>query len=75
MKETVQFKLNIPADLKHWLEEQARANIRSQGAEIIAILRAEKDRNKRSETDEIAGKSKTRSQVYHGFAKTEGELS
>lgn len=39
MQEKVQFKLNLPADVKEWLSEQAARNIRSQGSEIVAILR------------------------------------
>jgi hypothetical protein len=34
-----QFKLNIPADVKRWVEAQAAANMRSQSAEIIFTLR------------------------------------
>lgn len=34
-----QFKLNLPADVKAWLEEQAQKNVRSQGAEIVFCLR------------------------------------
>ena len=34
-----QFKLNLPADVKAWLEEQAQKNVRSQGAEIVFRLR------------------------------------
>jgi hypothetical protein len=45
----VQFKLVLPADLKRWLEREAKRNLRSQSAEIISVLR---DRQK-----EIAGRS------------------
>lgn len=36
----VQFKVNLPADVKAWLEAEAKRNIRSQGAQIVACLRA-----------------------------------
>lgn len=39
MPESVQFKLNLPADVKAWLAEQATRNLRSQSAEIVATLR------------------------------------
>ena len=31
---TTQFKLNLPADVKAWLEEEAVRNLRSQGAQV-----------------------------------------
>ncbi len=40
MQQAIQFKLNLPADVKSWLEAQAKQNIRSQGAEVVACLRA-----------------------------------
>lgn len=36
---TLQFKLNIPAHVKLWLEEQADRNMRSQNAEIVLALK------------------------------------
>ena len=36
----VQFKVNLPADVKAWLEIEAKRNVRSQGAQIVACLRA-----------------------------------
>lgn len=39
MQKPVQFKLNLPADVKAWLEDQAQKNVRSQGAEIVFCLR------------------------------------
>lgn len=44
MADTVQFKLNLPREVKRWLEEQAKANIRSQGAEVVSILRERMER-------------------------------
>jgi len=44
MNDVVQFKLNIPADLKAWIEAQSRRNVRSQGAEIVACLRERMER-------------------------------
>lgn len=38
-----QFKLNLPSDVKTWIEAQAAKNLRSQGAEIVACLRAHMD--------------------------------
>lgn len=38
--EIVQFKVNLPVDVKAWLELEARKNVRSQGAQIVACLRA-----------------------------------
>ncbi|NSL22890.1 Arc family DNA-binding protein [Agrobacterium tumefaciens] len=35
----VQFKLNLPHDIKEWLEEKARQNLRSQNSEVILALR------------------------------------
>ncbi|GGE04818.1 hypothetical protein SAMN05421774_101804 [Gemmobacter megaterium] len=40
MQEAIQFKLNLPPDVKIWLECEAKKNIRSQGAEVVACLRA-----------------------------------
>ena len=37
---TTQFKLNLPADVKAWLEEEAVRNLRSQGAQVVSCLRA-----------------------------------
>lgn len=36
-----QFKLIIPADVKAWLEAEAKKNLRSQSAQIVSCLRAE----------------------------------
>jgi hypothetical protein len=36
---TTQFKLNLPADVKAWLEEEAVRNLRSQGAQVVSCLR------------------------------------
>jgi hypothetical protein len=36
---TTQFKLNLPADVKVWLEEEAVRNLRSQGAQVVSCLR------------------------------------
>lgn len=34
-----QYKMLIPADVKDWLEEQSRKNLRSQSQEIVLALR------------------------------------
>lgn len=39
MSAVKQFKINMPADVKGWLETQAAKNMRSQGAEIIIAIR------------------------------------
>ena len=39
MTQAVQFKMNLPADVKVWLAEQAERNLRSQGAEVVYRLR------------------------------------
>lgn len=39
MTNPVQFKVMLPADVKAWLEAEAAKNVRSQGAEIVFILR------------------------------------
>lgn len=38
---TTQFKLILPADVKAWLEAEAKKNLRSQGAQIVTCLRIE----------------------------------
>lgn len=40
MSDTIQFKMNMPVDVKAWLEAEAKKNIRSQGAEVVACLLA-----------------------------------
>ncbi len=37
---TTQFKLNLPDDVKLWLEEEAVRNLRSQGSQVVSCLRA-----------------------------------
>lgn len=37
--ETTQFKLSLPNDVKQWVEARAAQNMRSQGAEIIFMLK------------------------------------
>ncbi|QCM09097.1 Arc family DNA-binding protein [Agrobacterium tumefaciens] len=39
-----QFKVNLPTDVKEWLAEQAKANLRSQTSEIILALREKMQR-------------------------------
>lgn len=36
---TTQYKLNIPEDVKAWLDETAARNMRSRSAEVILALR------------------------------------
>lgn len=37
--ETVQFKMNIPVDVKQWVEDMAHITNRSQSAMIVTALR------------------------------------
>jgi hypothetical protein len=39
-----QFKVNLPADVKEWLAEQAKVNLRSQTSEIVLALREKMQR-------------------------------
>nr|WP_296077794.1 Arc family DNA-binding protein [uncultured Agrobacterium sp.] len=34
-----QFKLNLPSDVKSWIEKEAEQNLRSQTSEIILAIR------------------------------------
>lgn len=43
-----QFNLRLPEDLKQWVENQAQKNCRSQTAEIIFRLMAEKARQEQA---------------------------
>ena len=36
---TIQFKLNLPSDVKNWLVEEAVRNLRSQGSQVVSCLR------------------------------------
>lgn len=39
MHEQKQLKINLPADVKNWLKDHARKNLRSQSSEIVLALR------------------------------------
>lgn len=39
-----QFKLRLPAELKDWIEEQAKLNRSSQGSEIVRSVRERQER-------------------------------
>jgi hypothetical protein len=43
-----QFNLRIPEDLKQWLSDQAQANRRSQTAEVLCLIAAEKKRQEQA---------------------------
>lgn len=45
-----QFKLNIPDEVKDWLAEQARQNMRSQTAEIVLALKEKMERQHETKT-------------------------
>ena len=47
--ETKQFKLIIPADVKAWLEAEAKKNLRSQSAQIVSCLRAEMSKSEQAQ--------------------------
>ena len=40
MRKPIQFKLNLPAEVKEWLAAEAAKNLRSQSAEVVACLKA-----------------------------------
>ena len=40
----IQFKMNLPADVKEWLEQEALRNLRSQSAQIVMCLRQEMEK-------------------------------
>ena len=39
VNEPRQLKINIPSDVKDWLEDYARKNMRSQSSEIVLALK------------------------------------
>lgn len=43
MNDKVPFKLMLPTEVKRWIEAESAKNFRSQGAEIVACLRARMD--------------------------------
>lgn len=43
-KNLVQVKINLPVDIKTWLEGEAAKNMRSQSAEIVFALKEKMDR-------------------------------
>ncbi|MGR6497974.1 Arc family DNA-binding protein [Pseudomonas fulva] len=45
-----QFNIRLPEEIKQWIEEQARINCRSQTAEVIYWLTAEKRRQEQAAT-------------------------
>ncbi len=45
-KESKQFKLNIPAELEKWIEQESVKSLRSKSAEIIFILREKMEKEK-----------------------------
>jgi hypothetical protein len=47
-----QFKLIIPADVKAWLESEAKKNLRSQSAQIVSCLRAEMSKGEQTQSSE-----------------------
>ncbi|WP_234895241.1 MULTISPECIES: Arc domain-containing protein [Rhizobium/Agrobacterium group] len=44
-----QLKINLPEDVKFWLEERARKNLRSQSSEIVMALREKMRSNNENE--------------------------
>ncbi|MUO29439.1 Arc domain-containing protein [Agrobacterium vitis] len=42
-------KINLPEDVKFWLEERARKNLRSQSSEIVMALREKMRSNNENE--------------------------
>ena len=39
MSEIQQYKINLPMDVKEFLDEQAKKNVRSRSGELIKIVR------------------------------------
>ena len=50
--EAKQFKLIIPADVKAWLEAEAKKNLRSQSAQIVSCLRAEMSKDEQTQSSQ-----------------------
>ncbi|EGP58470.1 hypothetical protein Agau_C101196 [Agrobacterium tumefaciens F2] len=47
-------KINLPEDVKRWLETQAAKNLRSQNAEIVLALRAKMKSSETKKADASA---------------------
>lgn len=45
-KESKQYKLILPAELDHWIEQETAKSLRSKSAEIIFILRDRMEKEK-----------------------------
>lgn len=45
LEQKKQYKLNLPADVKRWVAEQAAKNLRSQSSEIILALKEKMERS------------------------------
>ena len=52
--DSVQFKMNLPLDVKRWIEDEARATNRSQSAMVVTTLRAAMPLDFRAEPDKGA---------------------
>lgn len=50
----IQVKINLPEDVKRWLEMQAAKNLRSQNAEIVLALRAKMKSSETKKADASA---------------------
>ena len=50
----IQVKINLPEDVKRWLETQAAKNLRSQNAEIVLALRAKMKSSETKKADASA---------------------
>lgn len=49
--DTVQFKMNLPPDVKQWIEHEARVTNRSQSAMVVTVLRADMPLGFKAEQD------------------------
>jgi hypothetical protein len=48
MMKKPQFNLRLPEEIKQWIESQAQQNHRSQTAEVVFMLAAEKKRQEQA---------------------------
>jgi len=42
--DTVQFKVNLPKDIREWLAERAKREMRSTSAQLVILLRGMMDK-------------------------------
>lgn len=52
MTNKVQFKFSLPPEVKKWLQTRAEQNLRSQSAELLALLRDNMSKPEAKDEDE-----------------------